>query len=79
MSDPMHPNGRCTCCGEGKCLWCQLIDANDSCNAKDETIAALRRMLATVVSHAYPDSAQGYCGCEDGDWCIGCDAWRMSR
>lgn len=22
-ADPLHPNGRCTCCGEGKCEWCK--------------------------------------------------------
>lgn len=20
--DPLHPNGKCTCCGEGRCAWC---------------------------------------------------------
>lgn len=23
--DPLHPNGRCTCAGEGRCDWCQRI------------------------------------------------------
>lgn len=22
MNDPLHPNGRCKCCGEGLCDWC---------------------------------------------------------
>ena len=22
LIDQMHPNGRCTCAGEGKCQWC---------------------------------------------------------
>lgn len=21
--DPLHPNGRCTCCGKGRCGWCK--------------------------------------------------------
>lgn len=21
--DPMHPDGRCTCSGEGRCEWCR--------------------------------------------------------
>lgn len=24
--DLFHPNGRCTCFGEGKCDWCKKID-----------------------------------------------------
>jgi hypothetical protein len=24
--DPMHPAGRCTCAGEGRCSWCQRSD-----------------------------------------------------
>lgn len=27
--DPLHPNGRCTCCGEGHCEWCQRVDGGD--------------------------------------------------
>lgn len=23
----LHPNGRCGCAGEGRCQWCQMIDA----------------------------------------------------
>ena len=22
--DPLHPFGRCTCAGEGRCAWCQI-------------------------------------------------------
>lgn len=25
ISDLLHPVGRCTCCGEGSCKFCQLI------------------------------------------------------
>lgn len=23
IEDPLHPNGKCECCGEGTCAWCQ--------------------------------------------------------
>jgi endonuclease III len=25
IDDPLHPFGRCTCAGEGKCEWCQRL------------------------------------------------------
>lgn len=26
MTDPLHPNGECTCFGEGECEWCRSVD-----------------------------------------------------
>lgn len=26
ITDPLHPEGRCTCAGEGQCDWCRRID-----------------------------------------------------
>jgi hypothetical protein len=46
MDEAMHPTGWCTCAGGGQCLWCQLIDANDLCNEKDEQIQLALRQFA---------------------------------
>lgn len=27
--DPMHPTGKCTCCGEGTCEWCARTQEKD--------------------------------------------------
>jgi len=72
----MHPTGHCMCYGEGTCLWCRMIDANDQSNEKDDRIAQLERLLTKVVRDNYPDSVAGYCDCDSfGGPCIGCQLW----
>ena len=34
----LHPNGRCGCCGEGRCQWCLLMQA---CTERDAAQAAI--------------------------------------
>lgn len=43
----LHPYGRCTCCGEGRCAWCQIQCEHgkarmDFCGACDDEATALQ-------------------------------------
>src|SRR5688572_11642491 len=41
VPDPLHPTGRCTCGGEGRCGWCKDIDRRGS----EEKLQAVRAVL----------------------------------
>lgn len=38
--DPLHPNGRCRCAGEGQCEWCQRTEARDELDGIAEVLDA---------------------------------------
>ena len=33
VPDPLHPTGRCTCAGEGRCEWCRKYE--EPCSLRD--------------------------------------------
>src|SRR5690606_224698 len=38
--DPLHPNGRCRCAGEGQCEWCQRTEALEELDGIAEVLDA---------------------------------------
>ena len=38
--DPLHPNGRCRCAGEGQCEWCQRTEAREELDSIAEVLDA---------------------------------------
>ncbi len=46
--DPMHPNGRCICGGEGKCRWCRATDAEWK-RGSEASAANLNASVATDI------------------------------
>ncbi len=42
IKDILHPTGRCTCTGEGKCLWCTMDTYRQSASERLEEITKLK-------------------------------------
>lgn len=38
--DPLHPNGRCRCAGDGQCEWCQRTEAREELDSITEVLDA---------------------------------------
>ncbi len=51
-NDVLHPNGRCTCAGEGRCTWCRTIG-----NRIDEAYASSLPVAPLVLPEAPSDEA----------------------
>jgi len=47
--DPLHPRGKCTCTGEGRCAWC-LLDCNAQQDEKE--CGECRECLGAKLRHA---------------------------
>lgn len=51
-TDEMHPNGRCRCAGEGKCLWCtrsRVAELEEAGNRFGEILADARKQRDEAV------------------------------
>ena len=57
-SDPLHPNGRCRCYGEGRCTWCLL-------SAAQHRLATLEKLAGELIA-ALP-RCNGYRSVAEGD------------
>jgi len=42
--DPLHPVGKCRCCGEGRCEWCRAVGGDDARAALAEAREAEARL-----------------------------------
>ena len=68
--DPLHPTGKCTCAGEGKCAWCWEGEA-----------ARLLAVLAQIEKAAIGCTGNVPLDCPDAypknreEWC----PWHLAR
>lgn len=51
--DPMHPNGRCTCAGEGQCAWCLKSELVELAEEVRKFIVAKEEHDAVAERDAY--------------------------
>lgn len=49
MTDPLHPDGKCSCCGEGRCDFCRRCQAEVERDEAMERVSEVEAQLKAVV------------------------------
>jgi len=65
MTDALHPNGRCTCGGEGKCVWCKrvlLLEIDDIVSSLKKSVEPLVKIADAYDANALDNEARKHWG-----------------
>lgn len=62
-ADALHPNGKCSCAGEGRCEWCMRMNA-----AFEQEAMALDEQSEAVLDANGDADLMDAIACDDSDW-----------